>query len=93
MVKQGLVNALMKAFPGISRQDMSSVADAFFGSMAEALMRGQTVELRGLGRFKIKERAPGKGRNPKTNAPVYVPKRWVVHFRPSESLGKRINSG
>ena len=93
MVKQGLINGLMNAFPGISRRDMLSVVDAFFGSMGQALMRGQTVELRGLGRFKIKERAPVKGRNPKTSSPVYIPKRWVVHFRPAESLGKRINSG
>ena len=91
MVKQGLINALVKAFPGISKQDMLSVADEFFGSMAKGLMGGQTIELRGLGRFTIKERGPAKGRNPKTKTPVYIPKRWVVHFKPAESLGKRIN--
>lgn len=91
MVKQGLINALVKAFPGISKQDMLSVADEFFGSMAKGLMGGQTIELRGLGRFTIKERGPAKGRNPKTNTPVYIPKRWVVRFKPAESLGKRIN--
>jgi nucleoid DNA-binding protein len=91
MVKQGLIDALARAFPGISKQDMLSVVDAFFGSMAEALMQGQTIELRGLGRFKINERGPAKGRNPKTKTPVYTPKRWVVHFKAAESLSKRIN--
>jgi integration host factor subunit beta len=93
MVKQGLTDALARAFPGISKQDMLRVVDALFGSMAEALMHGQTVELRGLGRFKIHERGPAKGRNPKTNTPVYIPKRWVVHFKTAESLSKRINRG
>ncbi|MCK4390323.1 MAG: integration host factor subunit beta [Desulfobacterales bacterium] len=91
MVKQDLTDSLMKAFPGISKQDMLTVADALFESMAQALMQGETIDVRGLGRFKIKERGPAKGRNPKTRTPVYVPKHWVVHFKPSESLSKMID--
>jgi len=34
MVKRELVNTLVKAFPGISKQDMLTVVDAFFESMA-----------------------------------------------------------
>lgn len=91
MVKQGLTDALIRAFPGISKKDMLSVLDVFFESMAQGLMRGEAIELRGLGRFKIKERGPTKGRNPKTETPVYIPKRWVVHFKSAESLNRRIN--
>jgi integration host factor subunit beta len=92
MVKQDLMNSLAKAFPGISKQDMLNVVDTLFESMAQALMRGKIIDLRGVGRFKIKEREPAKGRNPKTKTPVYMPRRWVVHFKPAESLSKRINS-
>jgi integration host factor subunit beta len=91
MVKQDLVNTLVKAFPGISKQDMLSVVDILFQSMAQALMRGKIIDLRGVGRFKTKERGPAKGRNPKTKTAVHMPKRWVVHFKPAESLSKRIN--
>ncbi|NVL90593.1 MAG: integration host factor subunit beta [Desulfobacterales bacterium] len=91
MVKQDLTNSLVKAFPGISKQDMLSVVDALFGSIEQALMRGEAIEMRGLGRFKIKERGPTKGRNPKTKTPVYIPKRWAVHFKPAETLTSRIN--
>ncbi len=91
MVKQDLTNSLVKAFPGISKQDMLSVVNALFGSIEQALMRGEAIELRGLGRFKIKERGPANGRNPKTNAPIYIPKRWAVHFKPAENLTNRIN--
>ena len=92
MVKHGLTDSLWKAFPGISKQDMSSVVDTLFESMARALMAGETIELRGLGRFSIKEREPVMGRNPKTKTAVRVPKRWVVQFKPGESLSKQINS-
>jgi len=91
MVKQDLINSLVKAVPGISKQDMWTVVDALFESMAQALMQGETIELRGLGRFKIKERGPAKGRNPKTKTPIYMPKRWVVHYKPAESLSKIID--
>ncbi|MDY6990546.1 MAG: HU family DNA-binding protein [Thermodesulfobacteriota bacterium] len=92
MVKPELVDALVRAFPGVTKQDMSGVVDALFGSMAQALMGGEAVEVRGVGRFKIKERGAMAGRNPKTDAPVDVPARWVVHFRAADSLTRRINS-
>ena len=91
MVKQDLVDTLVKAFPGISKQDMLSVVDSLFQGMAQALMQGKIIDLRGVGRFKTKERGPAKGRNPKTKTAVHMPKRWVVHFKPAESLSKRIN--
>ena len=91
MVKQDLTDSLWKAFPGISQQDMLSVVDTLFESMAQALMQGKTIDLRGVGRFKIKEREPVQGRNPRTKTAIYIPKRWVVHFKPAKSLSKRIN--
>ena len=91
MVKQDLTDSLLREFPGISKQDMLSVVNTLFESMAQALMQGKIIDLRGVGRFKIKERAPAKGRNPKTEASVDIPKRWVVHYKPADSLGKRIN--
>ena len=91
MVKYELVDALVEAFPGITKQDMSAVVDTLFEGMAQALMLGEAIELRGIGRFTIRERRPMKGRNPKTETSVFVPARWVVNFRPAESLTKRIN--
>jgi len=91
MVKHELVDALVRALPGITKQDMSGVVDTLFGSMAQALMGGEAVEVRGVGRFKVKERGPMAGRNPRTKAAVNVPARWVVHFRAADSLIRRMN--
>ena len=92
MVRQDLIDALTEAFPGITKGDMLTVVEAFFESMARALSEGEAVELRGLGRFKVKERNPGTGRNPKTEAPVLIPKRWVVRFKAADSLIKNMNA-
>lgn len=92
MVKKDLVEDLVKAFPGITKGDMTTVVNTLFESMTQGLSRGESVELRGMGRFKTKQRRARKGRNPKTEAPIDVPIHWVVHFRPGEDLTRRINS-
>jgi len=91
MVKHELVDALVRAFPGITKQDMSGVVDTLFGSMAQALAAGEAVEVRGVGRFNVKQRGPMTGRNPRTDTSVNVPIHWVVRFRAAESLIRRIN--
>jgi len=92
MVKKDLVEDLVRAFPGITKGDMTTVVNTLFESMAQGLSRGESVELRGMGRFKTKQRRARKGRNPKTEAPIDVPIHWVVHFRSGEDLTRRINS-
>ncbi len=91
MVKRDLAEDLVKAFPGIAKKDMLTVVETMFESMAQALMRGEAVDLRGLGRLRVKKRRPMKVRNPMTAANVHVPARWVVHFKPAGSLINRIN--
>ena len=51
MVKQDLTDSLLREFPGISKQDMLSVVNTLFESMAQALMQGKIIDLRGVGRF------------------------------------------
>ncbi len=91
MVKRELIEDLAKILAGITKQDMTDVVDTLFESMALALMRGEAVEVRGLGRFTVRERAARKARNPKTGTSVDLPTHWVVHFKPAESLTKRLN--
>jgi integration host factor subunit beta len=91
VVKNDLVEDLVRAFPGITKRDMTTVVNALFESMAQGLIRGEAVEVRGVGRFKARQRRARKGRNPKTEAAIDVPIHWVVHFRPGEDLSRRTN--
>lgn len=47
-----------------------------------ALSRGETVELRNFGIFKVKTRKGRTGRNPRTGEKVPVPPKKVVVFKP-----------
>ena len=46
MVKNDLVEDLVRAFPGITKRDMTTVVSTLFESVAQGLARGEAVEVR-----------------------------------------------
>ena len=61
--------------------------------MKEALARGDGIELRGFGTFKVRHRKARTGRNPRTGEAVEVPARGVPVFKPSRHLCGRVEQG
>ena len=62
-----------------------------FGSIVETLHRGEKVELRGFGSFRLRRRKPHRGRNPRTGDRVDVPSKRIVYFTPGKELKAQIN--
>jgi integration host factor subunit alpha len=60
--------------------------------MKSNLERGDDVLLSEFGKFKIKDKRPRKGMNPKTGKEVVISARKVVTFKPSGNLKERVNS-
>jgi nucleoid DNA-binding protein len=67
---------------GITQVKVKEVVQQFLHHIVESLKRGQAIELRKFGVFKIRMRAPRRGRNPKTGQEVPVPSKRVVVFKP-----------
>ncbi len=65
MNKSELIEALSKG-EDLPRTKAEEVVNVFFGEMTDALVRGDRVEIRGLGSFKVKRYGGYTGRNPKT---------------------------
>jgi integration host factor subunit beta len=59
--------------------------------LIDALHRGEKIELRGFGSFRLRKREPRKGRNPKTGDKVDVPPKKVPYFKPGKELKELIN--
>ena len=76
---------------GLSRTASETVVTAVFECITEALVRGELVELRGLGTFTVRQRPARTGRNPKTGAEVDVPARKVPFFRMGTELRAILN--
>lgn len=67
---------------GITQVEVKRVVQRTLDHLIEALKQGTTIELRNFGVFKVRQRAPRRGRNPKTGQEVPVPSKRVVVFKP-----------
>ncbi|MDD3234272.1 MAG: integration host factor subunit beta [Candidatus Omnitrophica bacterium] len=70
--------------------DVKKVVQKTFDCILDALVRGEKIELRNFGIFKIKERKSRTGRNPRTGQTVPVPPRKVVVFKPGLEMKKLV---
>ena len=66
---------------GLKQIDVKKVVQKTLDHITSALSKGETVELRNFGVFKIKARRSRIGRNPKTGTTVPIPERKVVTFK------------
>ena len=69
---------------------VKKVVHRVFDVMLEALLKGDKIEIRNFGVFKVKKRKPRIGRNPRTNQPVPVPERKTVVFKPGLEMKHRV---
>jgi integration host factor subunit beta len=77
--------------PRVTKRECGLVVDAFLDAVKDALARGDRIELRGFGTFKVRHRKARTGRNPRTGEPVEVPPRHVPVFKPSRHLSSRVD--
>ncbi len=85
MTKAALI-AKVAAQIQLSKKQTDVIIDLFFTSITDALSKGDKVELRGFGSFRVRHRLPRKGRNPKTGAPVSIPAKRVPFFKAGKDL-------
>ena len=77
--------------PHVTKRDCGLMVDAFLNAVKDALARGDHIELRGFGIFKVRRRKARAARNPRTGEPVQVPPRTVPVFKPSRHLRDRVD--
>jgi len=75
---------------GMKQVEVKKVVQKTFDIIIEGLARGEKIELRNFGVFKVKQRRPRTGRNPRTGEAVPVPPRKVAIFRPGLEMKKKI---
>lgn len=90
MTKAELIDKI-HAKSGLSTKAKTEMAlDATVAVLGEALASGEDVTFTGFGTFKVTDRAPRKGRNPRTGAEIEIPACKVVRFSPGKSLKEAV---
>lgn len=91
MKKADLVSLLADKHK-LPRNKTQDVVEDLFAELAQALRRGELVDVRGFGTFRIRVSKARQGRNIHTGAAVPIPPRRVPSFRPGKELLARCNS-
>lgn len=90
MTKADLVEKVTR-LGDLTRRDGEVIVETIFESVIGALQSGDKIEIRGFGSFRIRQRNPRIGRNPKTGERVEVPAKRVPYFKPSKELRDLVN--
>ena len=90
MTKIELIQALKNA-TNLTKPEAAAVVKIFFSEMADALAKGERVEIRGLCSFFVKEYGGYTGRNPKTGDRVKIKPKKLPFFKPGRELRERVD--
>jgi integration host factor subunit beta len=76
----------------LTKKQTEVIVNILFNSITEALSDGDKVELRGFGSFRIRDRNPREGRNPKTGDTVHIPAKKVPFFKAGKELREMVDN-
>jgi integration host factor subunit beta len=92
VVKSELVRALNEKLPERHVSDVELAVNCLLKYIADALVQGERIEIRGFGSFNLHHRPPRIGRNPKTGEAVNILAKVAVHFKPGKDMKDRVNA-
>ncbi len=91
MNKAQLINIVSER-TNVTQKVAKVIVDTLFNGMKESLEKGDRIEIRGFGRFVVRNYGGYKGRNPKTGEIVEVPPKKLPFFKVGKELKELVNS-
>ena len=92
IVKSKLLKQLSQNYPNFLKKDLEKFTDIILNEIKRSLRRGDGVELRNFGTFRVKTQKASIRRNPKTGEKVNTPEKKTIHFKMSKDLFKKLNN-
>ena len=90
MTKADLIDEVSKV-SSLTKKETETIVNTIFDNITDALSKGDKVELRGFGSFRVRQRNSRRGRNPKTGTSVSVPEKRVPFFKVGKRLRELVN--
>jgi len=92
VVKSELLSVLNEKLPELQVRDVELALNCILEQMANALVQGERIEIRGFGSFDLRHRPPRLARNPMTGEAVNLPAKIALHFKPGKEMRDRVNA-
>jgi nucleoid DNA-binding protein len=91
MTKAELVDQVA-ATVQLSKTQTDAVLTQGLQAIIDALQAGESVDLRGFGRFQLRHRPARTGRNPRTGETIPIPAKAVPTFTAGKAFQERVQS-
>ena len=76
---------------GLTQVETKTIIEKFLDALVKGLLQGSNIEIRGFGRFKLKESKERTARNPRTGETVTINAGTKPVFEASKELIKSLN--
>ena len=90
MTKAEFVESLASSL-GQTKSEGERALEAVVEVIKKALERGEKIDLRGIGIFKVRESKARTARNPRTGEPIAIPAKKAAIFKPGKELSALLN--
>ena len=84
MTKEEIISRVSNSTDKVTNKKARETVELTFKIIKDALARGENVELRTFGNFRVRHKKPRVGRNPRTGEEARITERNVVTFRASK---------
>lgn len=91
ITRADLLEAVYRCAPDLTRAQTREVFELILEEISAALVRGETVNLRGFGSFSTRSKRERIGRNPRTGVEAPITPRRVMTFKASPRLARHVN--
>ncbi len=92
MTRSELVEKVASKSANFTKKDVEVIVSTLFQSIADSLSKGEKIEIRGFGSFKVKQREARRGRNPKSGEGIMVEEKKVPFFKAGKEFKERVNT-
>jgi integration host factor subunit beta len=92
MTKAELIERVSEKVNGLTKRQTEIIVNTVFDSIKDTLAKGEKLEIRGFGSFRIRARRMREGRNPKTGTSVIVPAKRVPFFKAGKEMKEMVDS-
>jgi len=76
---------------GQTKAESERILEAGVDVLKQALQRGEKIDLRGLGVFKVRETKPRQACNPRTGETLSIAAKRTAVFKPGKELSTTLN--
>ena len=90
-VKSQILNQLANSYPNFLRRDLEKALNLVLDEIIKTVAKGNSVQIRGFGSFKVRNLKSRIARNPKDGSKVEIPAKQSVHWKISKELFQKLN--